>query len=60
MRESEIAKIFWAIIAFLIVLLLGDYLGYKLGRRRLALISGAIGLLTVVTFAIYAGVNALY
>jgi hypothetical protein len=60
MAISEIAKIFWIVVAFLLVLLLGDYLGYKLGRRRLALIVGAIGLLTVVAFAIYSGVNALY
>jgi hypothetical protein len=60
MSITDIAKIFWIVIAFLLVLILGDYLGYKLGRRRLALITGAIGLLTVVAFAIYAGVNALY
>ena len=60
MSISDFAKIFWIVIAFLIVLLLGDYLGYKLGRRRLALIVGVIGLITVVAFAIYAGVNALY
>ena len=59
MSESDIAKIFWIVIAFVLVLLLGDYLGYKLGRRRLALFVGVIALLTVVTFAIYAGVNAL-
>ena len=59
MSESDIAKIFWIVIAFVLVLLLGDYLGYKLGRRRLALFVSVIALLTVVLFAIYAGVNAL-
>ncbi len=59
MNESDIAKIFWIVISVLIVMIIGDYLGYKLGRRRLALIVGAIGLLTVIVFAIYAGINAL-
>ena len=45
------------IIAVLVTLLLGDYLGYKIGRRRLALISATIALVTVVVFAIYAAIN---
>ena len=44
-------------IAVLVLLLLGDYIGYKIGRRRLALISATIALVTVVVFAIYAAVN---
>ncbi|MBI4188209.1 MAG: hypothetical protein HY529_03270 [Chloroflexi bacterium] len=44
------------IIAVLLVLLVGDYLGYKIGRRRLALIVATIALVTVVIFAIYAAV----
>lgn len=45
------------IIAVLAVLLIGDYLGYKIGRRRLALISATIALVTIVIFTIYAAVT---
>ncbi len=44
------------IIAVLVGLLVGDYLGYKIGRRRLALIVATIALVTIVIFAIYAAV----
>ena len=55
---QEVARnTFITIIAVLVVMLLGDYLGYKIGRRRLALISATIGLVTVVVFAIYAAIN---
>ncbi len=36
--------------------LLGDYLGYKIGRWRLAAIVGGIVLVSVVAFTIYAAV----
>lgn len=42
------------IISVLVALLLGDYLGYKIGRRRLALISATIALITIVVYTIYA------
>ena len=55
---QEVARnTFITVIAVLVVLLLGDYLGYKIGRRRLALISATIALVTVVVFAIYAAIN---
>ena len=44
------------IVATVAVLLIGDYLGYKIGRWRLASIGGGIVLLTIVAFAIYAAV----
>jgi hypothetical protein len=44
------------VIAVLAAVLLGDYLGYKVSRRRLAVIIGFIALATVVGFAIYAAV----
>ena len=44
------------VIAVLAAVLLGDYLGYKISRRRLAIIIGLIALATVVGFAIYAAV----
>jgi hypothetical protein len=45
------------VIAVLAAVLLGDYLGYKVSRRRLAVIIGLIALATVVGFAIYAAVT---
>ncbi len=44
------------IIVVLVILLLGDYLGYKLGRGRLAMIVGIVALVSIVAFAIYAAV----
>ena len=44
------------IVAAILMMLLGDYLGYKIGRWRLAAIVGGIALLTIVAFAIYAAV----
>jgi hypothetical protein len=45
------------VIAVLAVSLIGDYLGYKIGRRRLALIAATIALVTIVVFTIYAAVT---
>ncbi len=36
--------------------LLGNFLGYRIGRLRLAIIVGAIVLVVIVAFAIYAGI----
>lgn len=44
------------IVAAVVAMLLGDYLGYKIGRWRLAMIVGLIALVSIVTFAIYAAV----
>ncbi len=44
------------IVAIVLAMLLGDYLGYKIGRRRLAGIVGVIALGSIVAFAIYAAV----
>ena len=48
--------VLWGVIAFLAILLLGDYIGHKLGRRKLAMICGLIALGVVVAFAITAAV----
>ena len=48
--------IFEIVIYTLGALLLGDYLGYKISRMRLAIIIGGIALASVVIFAIYAAV----
>ena len=44
------------IVAAAAAMLLGDYLGYKIKRVRLAVILGCIVLVAVVGFAIYAAI----
>ena len=44
------------IVATVLTMLLGDYLGYKIGRWRLAAIVGIFALASIVAFAIYAAV----
>ncbi len=44
------------IVAVVLVVLLGDYLGYKIGRWRLAAIVGGIALVSIIAFAIYAAI----
>ena len=57
MSQLELAiRVVEIIIAVLLVTLVGDYLGYKIGRRRLALIIATSSLVTIVVFAIYAAV----
>jgi hypothetical protein len=46
----------WIVIGAAAALALGDYLGYKIGRWRLAIIAGSIALATFVAFVIYATV----
>lgn len=43
-------------VATVAAILVGDYLGHKIGRWRLAAIGGGIVLVSVVAFAIYAAV----
>ncbi len=45
------------IVAAVLIMLLGDYLGYKIGRWRLAAIVGGITLVSIVAFAIYAAIK---
>jgi hypothetical protein len=40
-------------------MLLGDYLGYKIKRRLLAMILAGVILLTIIVFTVYAAVYAL-
>jgi hypothetical protein len=42
------------IVSVVLVLIAGDYLGYKVGRTKLAIIAGGVGLLSMVIFAIFA------
>lgn len=44
------------IIGVLVAMALGDYLGYRIGRWRLAAILGGIALVAIVLFVIYAAV----
>ncbi len=45
-----------AIIGIIVVLELGDYLGYKFSRRRLAIVLAILALAVIVLFAIYAAI----
>lgn len=45
------------IVAIVATMLIGDYLGYKIGRWRLALILGIVTLVTVVAFTIYSAIR---
>ncbi len=44
------------IVAVAVILVLGDYLGYKVGRWRLATFVGIVTLVVIVAFAIYAAI----
>jgi len=44
------------VIATVVAIVLGNYLGYKIGRWRLAIIVGLIALVSIIAFAIYAAV----
>jgi hypothetical protein len=44
------------LITAVVMMLLGDYLGYKIGRWRLAAIAGSIALVSIVVFTIYAAI----
>ena len=54
MDSLTLAKIsIITIVAFLASLALGDYLGYKIGRWRLATLVGITALIAIVAFAVY-------
>ncbi len=56
--KSDISVIvIGGIVAAVLIMLLGDYLGYKIGRWRLAVILGGVALVSIVAFAIYAAVR---
>ena len=44
------------VVAIAVFMTLGDYLGYKMGRWRLATYVGIATLVVVVAFAIYAAI----
>jgi hypothetical protein len=47
------------IVATLAALVLGDYLGYKIGRKRLVITCIVAALLGIIIFAVYAAVVLL-
>ncbi len=55
-QVSIAIRIVEIVIAVLAVTLIGDYLGYKIGRRRLSLIVAVIALVTIVIFTIFVAV----
>jgi hypothetical protein len=57
MPELQLAiRVVELIIAVMAVMALGDYLGNRVGRMRLATILGGIVLVTIILFAIYAAI----
>jgi len=57
MPELQLAiRVAELIIAVMAVMALGDYLGNRVGRMRLATILGGIVLVTIILFAIYAAI----
>jgi hypothetical protein len=44
------------IIAIVVAMALGDYLGYKVGRKRLATALGIVTLAVIVLFTVFAAV----
>ena len=56
MELKDAITIVEIIIALLLAILVGNYLGYKMGRWRLAAMVGGVALVTIVVFAIYAAV----
>jgi anaerobic C4-dicarboxylate transporter len=57
MSKLEIAiRIVEGVMIFLVILLLGDYLGHRIGGRKLATFVGLAALVTVVVFAIDAAI----
>lgn len=50
-------RIVGIIVGVVIAMLAGDYLGYKIGRWKLALILAAVTLVTIVAFTIYSAIK---
>ncbi|OGO39835.1 MAG: hypothetical protein A2147_03755 [Chloroflexi bacterium RBG_16_57_8] len=47
------------VVATIAAMLLGDYLGYKVGRKKLVWTGLGVALLSVVVFAVYAALVLL-
>jgi hypothetical protein len=44
------------VVGTIVAMLAGDYIGYKVGRIRLAIVGGSIALLSIIGFTIYAAI----
>jgi hypothetical protein len=44
------------VVTIAAAMVLGDYLGYKIGRGRLAIITALVALTSIVAFVIYAAI----
>ena len=49
-----------AVIMVLVIMLLGDYLGYKFGRMKLLASTGFVALAVIVVFVVYAFVYSYF
>lgn len=47
------------IVATMVAMLLGDYLGYKIGRKKLVWVSLGVIIMSIVVFAVYAALVLL-
>jgi len=47
------------IVAAIAAMILGDYLGYKIGRMKLVWVGIGVALLAIIVFAIYAAIVLL-
>jgi len=59
MELETAVKYLVIIVGAAAAMLLGDYLGYKMKRTRLAVILACIVLLTIIVFTIFAAVYAV-
>ncbi len=60
MQELESAiRYVVIIVATIAAILLGDYLGYKIGRMKLVWSGVVVALLAIIVFAVYAAVVLL-
>ncbi len=54
---KDAIRIVGVVVAIVIAMLVGDYLGYKIGRWKLALILAIVTLATIVAFTIYSAIR---
>ena len=60
MQELEsVIRYVVIIVATIAAILLGDYLGYKIGRMKLVWSGVVVALLAIIVFAVYAAVVLL-
>lgn len=45
------------VVGIMAAMVLGDYLGHKFGRMKIAVIGGSVALLSIICFAVFAAVE---